>query len=158
VSFTSFHAYVGVAADRREAGSAAAELDRQVAVLQQAGHGVVRGSAVYYFDAPLVPRASGRLVEACVAGSDRRASVAMTDLARALPLVQYPAQLRRRVVARCRAVAGEAGCSCVYGRVARLFSYAQIDGIGRGWRVRRAQMVIAGLLATCEPPRRFARL
>ena len=158
ISFTSFHAYVGLAADHREAVAAAVDLDRQVAVLQQAGHGLVRGSAVYYFDAPLVPRAGARLVEACVAGSGRRASAAMTALAATLPLVQYPAELQRRVLARCRAVVRGAGCACVYRRAARLFSYEQIDGLGRVWAPRRARAVIAGLLATCERPGPVARL
>lgn len=152
ISFTSFRAYVGVAADHREAVAAAADLDRQIAVLRQAGHGLVHGSAVYYFDAPLVPRAGAHLVEACVAGSGRRASAAMTALAETLPLVQYPSNLERRVLVRCRAVGGDAGCACVYSRAARLFSYEQIDGLGRGWSPRRARGVVAGLLATCERP------
>lgn len=158
LSFTSFHAYVGVAADRREAVAAAADLNRQIAVLRQAGHGVVRGRAVYYFDAPLVPRAGAHLLEACVVGSDHRASAAMGALARALPLVQYPVQLERRVLARCRAAGGDSGCACLYRRVAKLFSYEQIDGLGRAWATRRAELVIAGLLATCERPRPIARL
>ena len=158
VSFTSFHAYVGVAADRREAVAAAADLNQQIAVLRQAGHGVVRGRAVYYFDAPLVPRAGSHLVEACVAGSDLRASAAMVALARALPFVRYPVQLERRVLTRCRVVGGDAGCACVYSRAARLFSYGQIDGLGRAWPPRRALGVIAGLLGTCERPTPVARL
>jgi hypothetical protein len=152
IAFTSFHAYVGIAADRREAAAAAADLDRQVAVLRQAGRAMVRGSAVYYFDAPLVPRAGANLVDACVAGSGPRAAAAMVALAEALPIVEYPARLERRLLARCRTVAGEAGCACVYSRAARLFSYAQIDGLGRAWASRRAHTVIAGLLATCERP------
>jgi hypothetical protein len=158
ISFTSFHAYVGLAADHREAVAAAADLDRQVAVLQQAGRGLVRGSAVYYFDAPLVPRAGSHLVEACVAGSGRRASAAMAALAARLPLVQYPEELRQRVLARCRAVVHGPGCGCVYRRAARLFSYEQIGGLGRAWAPRRAQAVIAGLLATCERPGPVGRL
>jgi hypothetical protein len=149
ISFASFHAYVGVAADRREAVAAAADVTRQIAVVRQAGHGVVRGSAVYYFDAPLVPRAGAHLVEACVAGSDLRASAAMAALAGALPFVQYPLPLERRVLRRCRAVAGVTGCACVYNRAARLFSYGQIDGLGRAWAPRRAMAAIAGLLGTC---------
>jgi hypothetical protein len=158
VSFTSFHAYVGVAADHREAVAAAADLDRQIAVVRQAGHGVVRGSTVYYFDAPLVPRAGAHLVEACVAGSDARASAAMGALARALPLVRYPRQLERRVLVRCGALADAAACVCVYSRAARLFSYGQIDGLGRAWTPRRALAVIVGLLETCERPAPVARL
>lgn len=158
VAFTSFNGYVGVASDHREAAAAATELDEQITVLQQAGHGVVRGTAVYYFDAPLVPRAGARLVEACVAGSDLRASAAMAALARALPFVHYPVQLERRVRLRCRALAGATGCACVYRRAARLFSYAQIDGLGRGWAPRRALAVIGGLLGTCGRPIAAARL
>jgi len=158
VSFASFRAYVGLGADRQEAVAAAAELDRQIAVLRQAGHGVVRGDALYYFDAPLVPRAGARLVEACVAGSDRGAASAMTALAQALPDVQYPRALERRVLARCRAVSSETGCACVYSRVARLFSYEQIDGLGRTWGRRKSLSVIGGLLATCEHLRPANRL
>jgi hypothetical protein len=158
VTFTSFRAYVGIAAEHGEAVAAASELNQQIAVLRQAGHGVVRGSAVYYFDAPLVPRAGGQLVDACVAGSDVRATAAMVALARALPFVQYPANLERGVLVRCGAVADGAACSCVYRRAARLFSYQQLDGLGRAWAPRRALATVAGLLATCERPRQTARL
>jgi hypothetical protein len=82
----------------------------------------------------------------------------MTALAQALPVVQYPLELERRVLARCRAVSGETGCACVYSRVARLFAYEQIDGLGRTWGLRRALAVIGGLLATCGPPRPAGRL
>jgi hypothetical protein len=158
VTFTSFHGYVGLAADHGEAVAAASDLDRQIAVLRQAGHGVVRGSAVYYFDAPLVPRAGAQLVDACVAGSDARASAAIVALAGALPVVQYPASLERGVLVRCGALADGASCSCVYRRAARLFSYQQLDGLGGAWGPRRALGVVAGLLATCERPRHAARL
>jgi hypothetical protein len=158
VTFRSFHAYVGIAVDHGEAVAAASELDRQITVLRQAGHGVVRGSAVYYFDAPLVPRAGGQLVDACVAGSDVRASAAMVALARALPLVQYPASLERGVLARCAAVADGAACACVYRRAARLFSYQQLVGLGRAWAPRRALAIVAGLRATCAHPAHAARL
>jgi hypothetical protein len=158
VAFTSFNAYVGFAADRGEATAAAVELDRQVALLQQAGHGRVRGSAVYYFDAPLVPLAGARLVDACVAGSDLRAAAAMAALARALPSVRYPSRLEQRVLHRCNALADGRGCGCVYRRAARLFSYAQIDGLGRAWSPGRALGVMIGLLATCGRPTPVARL
>jgi hypothetical protein len=157
VTFTSFHAYVGIGADHGEAVAAASELDRQITVLQQSGHGVVRGSAVYYFDAPLVPRAGAQLVNACVAGSDVRASAAIVALASALPLVQYPVSLERGVRLRCGSLADGAACTCVYRRAARLFSYQQLDGLGRAWSPRRALGVVAGLLTTCARPR-HARL
>lgn len=158
MSFASFNAYVGVAVDRREAVAAAQDLDRQVALLRQAGHGVVRGDAVFYFDAPLVPRAATHLVEACLAGSAGRASAAMAALAAALPQPQYPVTIARRLVARCRALTGAAGCECVFGRAARLFAYGQIDGLGRAWAPKRARSVFAGLLGTCEPATAVARL
>jgi hypothetical protein len=158
VSFGSFNAYVGVAADHRSAIAAAEALDRQIAVLRQAGHGVVRGSSVFYFDAPLVPRAGARLIEACVAGSDVRATAAMAALSRTLPTMQLPLRLKRRLVARCQDLTGNAGCACVYTRAVRLFSYAQVEGLGRAWQPRRALAVIAGLLGTCPPANPVARV
>jgi hypothetical protein len=158
VSFSSFHAFVSFAVDGREARAAADALDRQIAVLQQAGHGVVRGATVYYFDAPQVPPAGAQLVDACVAGSNLRASTAIVALARALPLVQYPANMERRALVRCGALADPVGCACVYRRAARLFSYAQVDGLGRTWAPRHALAVITGLLATCEHARPAIRL
>jgi hypothetical protein len=158
VSFSSFNAYVGVAADRRQAVAAAQDLDRQIAVLQQAGHGVVSGDAVFYFDAPLVPRAGTRLVEACLAGAAGRATAAMTALAKALPSVQLPPQLGRRLIERCRALTRGGSCTCIYGHAARLFSYGQIDGLGRTWPSRRALAVFAGLLGACRRGSPVARL
>jgi hypothetical protein len=158
VSFAGFNAYVGVAANRREAVAAAHQLDSQIAVLRQAGHGVVRGAAVFYFDAPLVPRAGARLVEACLAGSAGGATAAMAELADALPYPQLPVLLERRLIERCRSLTRGEGCACVYGRAARLFSYGQVDGLGRAWAPRRARAVFAGLLGTCEPPSPIARL
>lgn len=153
ISFASFDAYVGVALDRREAVTAAREIDRQITVLQQAGRGVVRDNAVFYFDAPVVPHAGTQLVEACLSPSPTQAATAMAALAASLPRLQYPAVLERRLVARCRALTGGVGCACIYGRAARLFSYAQIDGLGRVWVPQRARSVFAGLLGICESAR-----
>ena len=147
VSFGSFNAYVGVAADHRGAVAAAEALDRQIAVLRQAGHGVVRGSSVFYFDAPLVPRAGARLIEACVAGSDVRATAAMAALSRTLPTVQLPVQLKRRLVARCQDLTGNVGCACVYTRAVEAFL------LRAGRRPRACLATAAGAGRHRRPPR-----
>jgi hypothetical protein len=66
--------------------------------------------------------------------------------------------LERSVLARCGAFADASGCACVYRRAARLFSYQQLDGLGRAWASQKALAVFAGLLGTCEPRRPGARL
>lgn len=72
LAFSTFDAYVGVARDAREARRAAADLDRDLRLLQQAGRVYVRQRAVFYFDAPIVPAAQGRLVGACVDAAQAR--------------------------------------------------------------------------------------
>lgn len=152
VAFSTFDAYVGIAATRAEATAAAGRLDSDLAVLQQAGHAVVRRAAVFYFDAPIVPRSAGRVVAACLDGSDGRAVAAMAALAAELPAIELPSGIETRFLARCGGVGSPPGCACAYRHASRLLRFAQVDGIGRTWVRPRAHALLAGLLRTCAPP------
>jgi hypothetical protein len=151
VSFSTFDAYVGIAQGAHEAAGAAAALDAQLAVLQQAGHATIHRAAIYYFDAPIVPRSAGRLLAACLDGT-RDASTEMAALAADLPAIALPRPLETRFLARCAGLGTAGACACAYRRASRLLRFAQVDGVGRTWPERRASALVAGLLRTCAPP------
>jgi hypothetical protein len=145
VAFSTFDAYVGLAAGRAEAQQAAEQLDQQLTVLGQAGAANVRGSAVYYSDAVLVPAAAGRVVIGCASGAEREAARAMAALAKRLPRVEVPAKLAASFATACRRRGTAAGCACAYRRATRLYRYGQISDIAA--RPRGTQL--AALMRMC---------
>jgi hypothetical protein len=151
VSFSTFDAYVGIGVRPGEAAAAARRLAVELRLLQQAGRPAVRGDALYYFDAPLVPPAAARLVTACLDDSPDAATAAMASLADELPRIELPPTLEAGFAGRCRDVAGRAACACAYVHATRLFDFGQVAGIAGRWRRARATRVLAGLVRTCAP-------
>jgi hypothetical protein len=154
VAFSTFDAYVGLASGLPEAQQAAAQLDQQLTVLGQAGAATVHGSAVYYYDASLVPAAAGRVVRACTRGAERQALRAMVTLSDRLPRVEFPPQLAASFATACRTLGTSTGCACAYGRATRLYRYGQISDIA----ARPGGARLAALMRMCggaaAPPRR----
>lgn len=145
IAFSTFDAYVGLASGRAEAQQAAEQLDQQLTVLGQAGAANVRGSAVYYYDAALVPAAAGRVVTACANGAQREAARAMATLSKRLPRVEFPAELAASFASACRRLGTAAGCACAYGRATRLYRYGQISDIA----ARPGGAQLAALMRMC---------
>jgi len=148
VAFSTFDAYVGLAAGPAEAREAGRRLDEQLTVLGQAGQAAVEGNAVYYYDAPLVPAAAGRLVAACTRRAEPAALAAMISLSNGLPRVEFPAKLATAFAGSCLRRETSAGCACAYGRASRLYRYGQIIDIA----ARPAGLRLAALIRMCVRP------